>query len=99
MGIKYSLLVNLSARKNVLLMTFTHLDYTAARILDTVHRRSCFRISFDHEKLENLSPFSQQKTQKSSTKITNNNIIVHVRNNLIIDYYHRAKLRTLILDW
>ena len=78
-------------------MIFTHLDYTAARILDTVHRRSCFRISFDHEKLENLSPFSQQKTQKSSTKITNNNIM-HVCNNLIIDYYHRAKLRILILD-
>ena len=78
-------------------MIFTHLDYIAARILDTVHRRSCFRISFDHEKLENLSPFSQQKAQKSSTKITNNNI-VHVRNNLIIDYYHRAKLHTLILD-
>ena len=83
-------------------MIFTHLDFTAARILDTVHRRSCFRISFDHEKLENLSPFSQQKAQKSSTKITNDKYYactLMLTNKLIIDYYyHRAKLRTLILD-
>jgi hypothetical protein len=54
-------------------MIFTLLNI-AARILDAVHRRGCFSLSFDHEKLENLSPFSQQKPQETSTEFIPINI-------------------------
>ena len=63
--IKAVSLLNLSL---IRLTIFIHLN-AAAHILDPLHRRSCFSLGSDHEKLENLSPFPQQKAQEISKEL------------------------------